>query len=90
MPKEQMVNRPSIVPVPKLENDILIVGHQEHMIMGPAQIYIGGWAGLEFGKFPLDQSVGKRQFRQTLKRQVFPFSSLMPLLRDSSPPHCSQ
>lgn len=58
MCEEQVINESIVVAVTKLKNEEFTIGHQEHMLMRPAEIQ--AWSGgLKFGEFPLYQIIGR-------------------------------
>jgi len=58
--KKQMVDEPTVIAMPIHVNDILTVGHKEHVVMRPTEIRASGCHGLKLIELRVNLFVGDR------------------------------
>jgi len=71
-----MVNKSIVGAVPKGENNIFTIRHQEYLVIRPTQVYVGLWACFKLVEFSTNFFVGDRQSRETFKCRTFPLRPL--------------
>jgi hypothetical protein len=61
VPKKQVVNEPAVIAMPKDVDNILTVGHKEHVVACPTEICATGWHGLKLIELCTNLFVGDRR-----------------------------